>query len=1369
MALRLVAGCVLVLCLSTCASPGQEGALRFYAPLDDHARGLLVPEGYALEATAEFQPAEGMAGGCCGLTEAGLVFGLERFLSNEEGSVAVWLRINWDPAETATRMLIDLGRFASLRRWQSQQYLTYSLWYHHLDEKHDYGCTTPLEGWGPGQWRHVVITWSWSQQRRAIYLDGELAKEAPIQRIPNVITKVQIGPDAEAADELCIYSEAIDAQDAQRLYQAGRAGEAAFEVGPIPEALGAMQSLPPSTAPRAPEFVNWSLAGAETRDNGLRGEVTLHGVWRWQRGDSPYQPPDDGAWLYRKVPGLCSYANSFPVRDAAGDKVPASDPRVGSQTLKDVPQWVEREFTPPAAWRDRRAILRVDSLVRESALWLNGELLQSLGKHNLGGEWDVTDRLSRDTPNRLTVFCHGTDGDITLVGLPPGPVLEHAWLETSWRERSVTAHLRLRNPEQRRVGLAVAISDGDPAAVVKSLQATRELPAGVSEVTIEVPWPDAIPWSLSAPHLYRYVVRLTDAEGTALDETLPRRFGFREIWVEGGDFMLNGRPVHFVGHSNAHMTSAAEQGDPGYLRYSLERWRAAGVNTVTPWQGAARTPTLHPLLDLADELGMAMFPVPWLPTGRYQAETPRLHEEWEGLHRRYVERYRQHPSVLAWVIQWGSHPLDFCPAALDGHLGFEQDPEGGFARTLRFMQQLDTTRPSLGISSGDLGDAWTSMAYQGFDVDLQERENWPLLWARRRHKPLMPCEFSLPYYRDWYARTARRSGRAQYAPASTQTLSTEYGAMYLGPDVYLAEPEEYLANLHTSPGNPKTSAAFWRTKLLFADTLRAWRAWGISFIYHAEVPDFFDGDYIDPLTVAGLDPRRFGATPEVLGGSLQAREELSDFGQRVSDATAPLMAFIGGPDGRFTLKDHAFWSEQTVRKALVVVNDTDDPVRLGAQWSLRDEAGAAVARGSLEVLVQPGRQDTERAVIEFAAPDVVERADFSLTVLARTDGGAEVSVPAFALTVFPRDLPEPPPADGLVVFDPVGDTVRALERLGLRVPPMPERLTAAHRLIMGRSALSDEAARERLTTAGFDEAVAAGMRALIFEQRPEGWDGAIMGLRLTRLATRHAFVRTPGHPALAGLGESDFHHLRGDSDVLEPYADPDPDTAGYPEHFWHWGNDNIVATHTIEKPQVGAACALLDCGFDLAEAALLEAYRGQGAVMFCQVDVTNRIGEDPVSTRLAANLLGWLLDKGGAPPAPALADLARDHPPTARFEGYVGAPPPVPGVHAGDLFWREKLVVPAFEEGADTPLFSRVQQAGRELWVTSLSMADLPSEWQRAKLGRIEAALRVANGERASDGPSLALGNDDPSLYPHNWRRLPDMDGDFDPYIYWRW
>ena len=63
-------------------------------------------------------------------------------------------------------------------------------------------------------------------------------------------------------------------------------------------------------------------------------------------------------------------------------------------------------------------------------------------------------------------------------------------------------------------------------------------------------------------------------------------------------------------------------------------------------------------------------------------------------------------------------------------------------------------------------------------------------------------------------------------------------------------------------------------------------------------------------------------------------------------------------------------------------------------------------------------------------------------------------------------------------------------------------------------------------------------------------------------------------------------------------------------------------------------------------------------------------------------------------------------------------------------------------------------------------MDDLKTEWQRAKLARIEAALRFSQGERTNAGPRLlSPGN----LYPHNWNYIPDMKEDFDPYVYWRW
>jgi hypothetical protein len=111
----------------------------------------------------------------------------------------------------------------------------------------------------------------------------------------------------------------------------------------------------------------------------------------------------------------------------------------------------------------------------------------------------------------------------------------------------------------------------------------------------------------------------------------------------------------------------------------------------------------------------------------------------------------------------------------------------------------------------------------------------------------------------------------------------------------------------------------------------------------------------------------------------------------------------------------------------------------------------------------------------------------------------------------------------------------------------------------------------------------------------------------------------------------------------------------------------------------------------------------------------------------------------------------------------------VPGLQAGDLFLRDKLTLPAYRATGATPLFARVETDDGAGWVTSLTVEDLPTAWQRAKLGRIESALRLANGERVADGPALSLSDDPERLYPHNWRRLPEMDDDFDPYTYWRW
>jgi len=1380
--------------------------LRFYAPLDNHARGVLLPYRAGIAA-------DGVVGKACRVRPpAGLEFPLAPMLSSEQGSVAVWLRIDWAPAKpTEVRCLIDLGRFARLYQWKGQEYLTFALWYHHIDEKHDYSCTAPMHGWQPGQWHHVVLTWSWPERRRALYLDGRLAKSAPIRRRPNVISMFRIGPDVAAADELAVFARPLNAEEAADLFARGRSARPLLEKVDIPPARGAIEQLPDVDAPRPPAFVRWDTDGAAYTSNASVSLITLAGWWRWQRGRSPYEPPQPDRWLYRKAPAQSHFAPAFPVRDREFRIVPESDPRVGVRFLHGLPQWYEREFTPPAHWKSdfSHVVIEFDSVIGAGAVWLNEELVHVFPEINLGAGVDVSDRVVWGKPNRVTVLSKGMVGDVRIRYERPSPRIESAWVDGSWKERVLRVRLVVYSRDKLQVGVVLdAVDRSFPEGAANRRVFT--VGPGRTALDFEMPAGSLEPWSMTRPvlHTMRLALTAPGRKTAYYYDTLPFPVGLRDIEVKGGDFLLNGKPLQFIGHSNAHLTTAAELSDPAYIRYSLERWRDAGVNLVTPWVGRQSIPSLHRLLDIADEIGFGVMPVVNLPSGEREAETPERRERWNTLFRQFIERYRQHPSLLGWIVGTSGHVYDFCPAVLDGRFTPDIPAAAPLRRTWDYIRGVDPTRPVFGLSSGNLGMVWTSMAYLGFDVDLQERENWPLRWSLTRRKPLMPCEFSLPYYRNWFARPRTRVHHAQYRPPKTRSLATEYGAMLLGPKAYAIEPDDYLDSLSTSPGQPARSRAYWEVKKLFADALRAWRAYGLSFVYHAEVPAFFDGAAPRFPSAADADPRRWGATPENLHGSLQARNGFSPFGRRVRDATAPLMAFIGGPDGAFTRKDHAYLAGREVRKALALVNATERDRQFTATWEIvrvgseeaarpsgpmegiRNDSNATarpsgpqttlplrqppVRQGKLRWAVPAGGRETTRAVIRFRAPDVRRRTDYELRVRVRCDPEADgrrerlSQPPVFRFAVFPpiRAAPVPP---NLHLFDPVGDTKAALDRLGVHIRPMPQRLGPDIRLVVGRHALERPEYRRQLESAGFDQAVLDGLRVLIFEQAVPNWEGTLMGLRFKRIETRRAFVRCPTHPALDGLTESDFEFMKGESNLIPAYPGPGPMPKQYPVHFWHWGNDNMVATYTVEKPQIGAARAVLDAGFDLAESALLEVARDRGLLLFCQVDVTNRVGRDPVSTRLVRNLLAYITsDAAQRPPAaPPLAELLQRVPPTARFEGFRSEAPDVPGIHDGEVFFREKLRLPAFD--AKPPLFASVRLGDRTVWITSLTGIPLRTPWQEAKRARIEAALRFHNGERTAAGPRVSDGSAARSLYPFNWQRLSGWDADFDPYVFWRW
>lgn len=88
------------------------------------------------------------------------------------------------------------------------------------------------------------------------------------------------------------------------------------------------------------------------------------------------------------------------------------------------------------------------------------------------------------------------------------------------------------------------VLDADGRSVLGFSSPVGEVPEGRSLREVGVNWADAVPWELEKPYLYRVECRVMK-DSRVVDRSLPVTFGFREIWTEGRQLMLNGHPMRW--------------------------------------------------------------------------------------------------------------------------------------------------------------------------------------------------------------------------------------------------------------------------------------------------------------------------------------------------------------------------------------------------------------------------------------------------------------------------------------------------------------------------------------------------------------------------------------------------------------------------------------------------------------------------------------------------------------------------------------------------------------------------------------------------------------------------------------------------------
>ncbi len=870
-------------------------------------------------------------------------------------------------------------------------------------------------------------------------------------------------------------------------------------------------------------------------------------------------------------------------------------------------------------------------------------------------------------------------------------------------------------------------------------------------------WTDAELWSPDSPVLYEAELELAE-DGIVVDRRT-ERFGFREFWNEGPEFMLNGVPIRLRGDS-WHFQGPTQQTED-YVRTWYAMCREVGVNCIR----LHAEPYPEYFLKIADETGMLLVSETAIyGSGKSMAadHPDYILNSLEHV-RRLVLRDRNRPSVVMWSVEnemrWVDGRDEFkrhIPALTDAMK--KLDPtrlivaEGDNRLLPRESAEVESRHYNIDgtiaqwdrqvpLTFGEHGSWWyicpqnASMyvglgAYRHTDESargLAEKERLFVEYARRQGvSGISTFNFAHYFMRamperdiplEWNERDRETPGvKPDYIPAYSLTLNN--GLL----------PPEYPA-YRPNPAFATMAEAFRPAALIAAEYDRC-------FFDDGDIQRTFDV-YNDTLTA-----RDVAIEFAVSQDGRELRRETVRFRQQPAERR--IAEFRWMPEAvKWTNGKADSGGESPTRAANEVREDVEaEQLRLARadeNSSFRETGRKQSQKAQPEVeaanrFKNPNVDSAEAISAESASASIEETAVQSEGRSLETSENATLTAvlyhdgqPVHELTklyrVFSADLrSEPVEVDG-PCFYIGGDDDYGL--LSVLVPDCSrttaedlDRLPAEALLIVGSFARDEHGRLER----GAKAHAARGGRLLVLEQ-----DVFSIG-RLT--LSRRDFIRAHSgsydHPIFAGLGDDDL--MFWDPGLREEGPTP-------------------IATAAFEKPAAGDYRLLLESsagdfgdGGDL-WTPLLE-YRGGGGYLLAnQLGLTSRFARVPQACLLLRRLLAHAGRADAVAPSGARSALEAPHggagrsAAQARFLGGRGG-------MAERLLSALRLPFEPLRRGSDlSALAARLSAASGPAEDARLSGAQNAPDDLSAAAGSAETAQQPA--PRPDAGPAASGGSAD--------------------------
>lgn len=990
-----------------------------------------------------------------------------------------------------------------------------------------------------------------------------------------------------------------------------------------------------------------------------RGRVVLNGLWKFQPaiGVAEKEPVDN--WGLMPVPGMW-LSDGFS---------PGRPPRIrvrgtgelwkvfgGGDRAQDLRRaWYERSIFVPPEWRGRRVLLDFRRVSTDARVWVNGkpcgEVAWPYGRVDiteaaLPGQTSIVRVLviaepdegteinwmgyltDTQTRRKARLESAGLIGEVFLVSEPRGAAVRDVFVQTSTRKGSIALDIELagiRQPGAVSLTARMLAPDGTEERVFTATQSVAA--AAVQKIRAEWPWPDPRLWDVGRPELYDLLLTV---EGPGIRDEYRQRFGFREFWIEGRSFFLNGKEIR-LRPQLMNESFVVEEID-GVLRGALD----FGFNILQIWPNDhSRRGTVYGHRELiaerADEIGMPLIG-PVIGMQKYiLGEKSEIIWNQPGVKERYrrtmeaeIRRYRNNPSILIWGTtgNFFNQPADQDPRLIGQRVGLpRQEKHDAGDEGLAMIRAADPTRPVFTHAGNFMGDIYTANNYL-LMAPLQERIEWLSDHVRFGQMPYIAIEFGTPLH------TTMMRGRKPFSGAQqSEPWLTEFCAIYLGSDAYRNETPTYRGmiaskfignmkweNTHLDPAIEHNPVFHELQRLFVRETWRHWRTAGITggMIPWALDAQGFAGRPPENFPLPQTPGRR-GAWFETINarraGYLkpEAGWEALGMAQALRENNGPTLAWIAGSP--LYDQTHLYREGETIFKQIALLNDSRVEQPWEATWSL--VVGNRVieeksATGTLAVA------QTHREPVRFRVPAPKGTRAIDAKIVLKAKIGDREHQDEFPIRIHPK-----PPAlktKEVLIWDPSGKTKVWLEALGVRTADWDG--SAANKpLVIGRAAFSAGGPTPPGDLAAF---VRNGGRVLMMAQEPD-WLRRNVGMRVSRHVTRRVFPVQADHPLVEGLTNDDLRDWRGTGTLVEPY--PMYKRDAYPYSVWHWGNRHSVASAPVEKPHFSGWRPLLECEFDLAYTPLMELDYGRGRITYCALDLEDQAPADPVADLLSRRIL----------------------------------------------------------------------------------------------------------------------------------------------------